>query len=160
MKRLLIRGALVTIGAGWPSGAVAQMQIQRVDDPPRIAAYWEAGGNAWFSGNVDVLVAPHTSVRVGGLVWPTDGPDVPWNGLVMVSQLFGGHGHYLEAGVGVVAMHLFDGSSATTVGPTATVGYRIQTERRFARITLTPAPPRSDGGRRRPIFGVSVGRTF
>jgi hypothetical protein len=161
MKPLFILGVIVAIGAGWPSRALAQMQIQQIDDPPRVAVFFETGGNAILSGSVDVLVAPHTSVRAGGFMWPfPDIPAGPWNGLVMVNQLFGGHGHYVEAGVGLVAIHGFDETWGIAVGPTATIGYRIQTRRRFARIGLTPSAPRSDGRRRRPAVGFSIGRTF
>jgi hypothetical protein len=159
MKRLVILSVFVVIAAASPAKALAQMQIQQVDDPPRRVMYWEAGGNAQYSANVDVLILSHTSVRAGGLVFiPIEDTHVPWSGIVMVNQLFGGHGHYLEVGVGTVAMHLEAGRSAN--GSTATIGYRLQTRRSFARIGLTPAPPRPDRHRRGPTFGLSLGAAF
>jgi hypothetical protein len=161
MKPLIAAGMLLMLFGTATARAQGPMQVQRIDDPPRFAAYWELGGNARVSANVDVLVLPHTSIRAGGiLVLLSDDPDLPWNGLVMVNHLFGDHGHYLETGVGVVAIHHFDDSRATTIGPTATIGYRLQTRQRFLRFGLTPAPPRSDGRRRGPIFAISIGRTF
>src|SRR5215470_11570923 len=104
MKRLLWLIAAVAAGAVWPANAYAQMQIQRIDDPPRFAAYWEFGGNVTLSANLDVLILSHTSVRFGGFMFlPIDDPHVPWNGIVTINHLIGGHGHYLEIGAGGVA---------------------------------------------------------
>jgi hypothetical protein len=143
------------------SSARAQMQVRQIDDPPPVATYWEFGGNAFLTGNVD-LVVKHNSLRAGGLAWLlSDDPNIPWNAVLMVSRLFGTGGRYLETGVGVVAMHRFGfDNDMTSVGPTATVGYRLQTRRRFARLGLTLAPPRPDGRRQRPMLGISFGRTF
>ena len=160
MRRLLI-ASLAAAAAMRPATALAQMQISRMDDPPRTAAYFEVGGNAMFSGNVDVLVAPHTSVRVGGFASPlTLNLGSPWNALLMANQLFGSDGHYVEVGVGIVALHRFDELEATAAGVTSSVGYRIQSKRQFGRVVLTPSPPRADHRRRRAVLGFSYGFTF
>ena len=164
MNRYCAIAVLLMLSGPATARAQGPMQIQQIDDPPRLAAYWEAGGSAWLSANIDVLVAPHTFVRFGGFTTPAEVADLPWNALVMVNHLFGGDGQYLEAGVGLVAIHGFDhgfGRGPTiNMGPTAAVGYRIQTRRHFVRIVLTPAPPRSDERRRGPMIGFSLGRTF
>jgi hypothetical protein len=146
----------------WCTAAQAQMQVTRIDDPPRIAAYWELGGSAVFSGNVDVLVADHTSLRAGGLLaLMSDDPDIPWNALFTVNRLFGANGHYLEVGAGVVAMHRlgFEGRG-TAAGTTASIGFRLQTRHQFMRIAVSAAPPRLSGPRASPVMGLSWGRTF
>jgi len=143
--------------------AFAQMRITEIDDPPRLAFYWEAGGASGFTPNLDLLVAPHTSVRVGGLLYPfTDDGDAPWTALASVNQLFGQHGHYLEAGVGVVAAHrwLDDTSRATDSAPFAALGYRLQKKREFMRVGVTTPPPRDDRRSWRPVAAISFGRTF
>ena len=163
MRRCLI-ASLAAAAAMLPATALAQMQISRMDDPPRTAVYLELGGNAMFSTNVDVLVAPHTSIRVGGFVSPvtlTLGlDDSPWNALVMANQLFGSGGRYVEVGVGIVALHRFNDLEATAAGVTSSVGYRIQSKRQFGRIVLTPSAPRADRGRRRAVVGFSYGIAF
>ena len=159
MKRLLMLSVAIVVGAIWPAEARGQMQIQRIDDPPRFAAYWEFGGNVTLSANLDVLILSHTSVRVGGFLFlPIDDPHVPRNGIVTINHLIGGHGHYLEIGAGGVATHLIPDHYGA--GPTATIGYRIQTRDRFARVGVTMSPPRTDGRQRGPTAGFSLGRTF
>jgi hypothetical protein len=165
MKRLVILSMLVTIGTGWSSRALAQMQIQRVDDPPRAVAYWELGGNAMlFSGNVDVLVTPHVSVRVGAMLVPFTDDHVPVAGVLMVNYLAGTNGHYLETGLGVVASNVWH-DPHTTLG-TMTLGYRLQKRHQVVRAGFTPVfgarPPDwvAPNGHRLPSFGVSFGRTF
>jgi hypothetical protein len=164
MRRYWTIAMLLLLSGPATARAQGPMQIQRIDDPPRIAAYAELGGSAWLSANVDVLVAPLTYVRFGGFATPAELTDLPWNALVMVNHLFGSGGHYLETSVGLVAIHGFDhgiGQGRTiNMGPTAAVGYRIQTKRHFARIVLTPAPPLSGGRRRGPMIGFSLGQTF
>jgi hypothetical protein len=151
--------ALLVMGAS--STAFGQMQVQRIDDPPRVAAFWELGGPALFSANIDVMATDHTSVRAGGLaLFLTDDTDAPWSGLAMVNRLFGRDGHYLETGIGVVAMHRFTDVRATAVGATAAIGYRVQTRKQFGRIGLSAPPPRPDGRRSRPVMAISYGRTF
>src|SRR5262249_6436875 len=92
-----------------PSAAQQAMQVQRIDAPPRLAVYWELGGSALVSGNLDLLVTPHTSVRAGGFMFPlaSDVEGIPWNGLLAVNRLFGDRGTYFEVGAGIVAMHNF-----------------------------------------------------
>ena len=143
----------------WPTLARAQMQVRQVDDPPPLASYPEFGldgldGLATL--NVE-LVVKHTALRAGGFAWLVSAePDIPWNAILMVSRLFGSKGRYFDAGVGGVAIH--DG--VTRIKPTATVGYRIQTRRRFARVGATLSPPRPGGHRARPGFNFSIGQTF
>jgi len=161
MRRVMI-ATLCAACVGWPAPAQAQMQIQPMDDPPRVAVYWELGGNALFSLNVDYLVGDHTSVRLGGLALPlTDDPDQPWAVVFTVNHLFGDHGRYLEVGAGWVGLHRwgFD-ANATASAPTATVGYRVQTRSQFVRIGLTAPAPRPNEPRHHAVIGLSYGRTF
>jgi hypothetical protein len=161
MRRMLI-GAVVLVCAGWPVRAHAQMQLEQIDDPPRLALFWELGGNALFSGNLDYLVAEHTSVRVGGFAFPlTDDSGPPWAAVLTVNQLFGDCGHYLEVGAGWVGLHRFGFDQNTTVwAPTATVGYRVQTRQRFLRVSLTAPAPRPNEPRHHAMIGLSYGRAF
>ncbi len=162
MTREMAMAALAVVLAAWPAAAQQVMQIQTIDDPPRLAAYWELGGNAFVSGNLDLLVTPHTSVRAGAIMIPlaSDVEGIPWNGLLTVNRLFGDRGKYFEVGAGVVAIHSFDDRMRTYTGPTANLGFRIQTPRRFLRATVAASPPAAKGNGRFPIFGVSFGRTF
>jgi len=159
--RTATAAGFVVMTAVRPAPAHAQMQVTRIDEPPRTAAYMEIGGNAKFSTNVDLMIASHTSIRMGGFIWAfTDDGDGPWNALVMANQLFGSGGHYVEVGVGVVALHRFDNLQATAAGVTSSVGYRVQSRRQFGRIVLTPSAPRADGRRRRAVLGFSYGVAF
>jgi len=162
MRRAVTAAIVLATAIALPAPALAQMQVQRIDDPPRYAAYWEFGGSGIFTGNFDMLVADHTSVRLGGLVFLlSDDPDVPWNGIATVNRLIGDRGHYLEIGAGLVAQHRwgFD-EHATAAALTANVGYRMQTRHGFGRIALSTAPPAPGRKRRWPIAGISWGRTF
>ncbi len=146
-----------------PAPAAAQMQITEIDDPPRVAFYWEAGGTAGFAPNIDVLVAPHTSIRAGGLLYPfTDDGNVPWTALASLNQLFGRSGHYVEAGIGFVAAHRWwdDTSHVTHDAWFAALGYRLQKKRSFMRVGLTTPPPREHPPAWRPVAAISFGRTF
>jgi len=130
-----------------PLHAQTHATIERIDNPPRGAVYWEAGGNSMIgccSGNIDWLVAPHWSVRVGVGLTPLlfigvlDGSE-----LFMVNHLTGRNGHYLEAGAGVVSRRGFNYPlNDVQTGPTFTLGYRRQQRHRFFRATLRPLPPR------------------
>jgi hypothetical protein len=147
-----------------PARAQAQppVQVTVVDDTPRFAFYWEAGGNALFTGNFDVLVTERTSLRVGGLAVPvTDDPQVPWAAVITVNHLFGDCGHFLEVGTGWVGLHRwgFDGND-TVWAPTATIGYRVQTRNQFMRIGLTAPAPRPHESRHHAVVGLSFGRAF
>jgi hypothetical protein len=153
MQRLWTSMLLVTIAALSPSSARAQMLIAKVADPPRVAAYLELGGNTGESLNLDVLVAPHTSVRVGGFAFDAG----YWNSLIMVNQWFGTDGEYLEAGAGLVATGL-DGRS-TSAGPTVSIGYRHQTRQTFFRVGVASTGTGGGGGRR-PVVAFSVGAAF
>jgi hypothetical protein len=160
MRPMLIAAFLIC--SGWPVRAHAQMQVERIDDPPRLALFWELGGNTLFSGNVDYLVAEHTSVRAGGLAFPvTDDPKQPWAAVITVNQLFGDCGRYLEVGAGWVGVHRFGFDQIATVwAPTATIGYRVQTRERFLRVSLTAPAPRPNQPRHHAVIGLSYGRAF
>lgn len=162
MRRKTAMAAVVVLLAARPTAAQQVMQIQRIDDPPRFAAYWELGGNASLSGNLDLLVAPHTSLRAGAMWIPlaSDPDGFPWNGLLTVNQLFGDRGVYFEVGAGAVAIHNFDDRMQTYTGPTANLGLRIQKPHRFLRVTVAASPPASKADGRFLTFGVSFGRTF
>jgi hypothetical protein len=147
--------------------------IERIDDPPRGAVYWETLGNSMIgccSGNIDWLVAPHWSVRVGfGLtLLAVIGDFDDRSELFMVNHLTGRHGHYLEAGAGVVSRRgSFNYTSDVMTGPTFTLGYRRQQRDRFFRATFTPVLPpfastfgEPKGRHFVPAFGVSWGVTF
>jgi len=54
MRRLLI-ASVAAAAATPPAIAMAQMQVSRMDDPPRKADYLEIGGSGIFTENVDVL---------------------------------------------------------------------------------------------------------
>jgi hypothetical protein len=54
MRRLLIASVAAT-AATPPAIAMAQMQISRMDDPPRKADYLEIVESGIFTANVDVL---------------------------------------------------------------------------------------------------------
>jgi len=157
MKRLVMLSVLVAVGAAWPVRASAQMRVTKIDDPPRIAEYVEFGGNTGaISANLDVLVASHTSIRGGGLLFIFD--STYWNSLIMVNQLFGTHGHYLEVGAGFVAT----GSTGQPdgAGPTLSIGYRLQTRQGLFRLSAASTPARAGGHGWRPMLGMSVGKTF
>jgi hypothetical protein len=162
MRRLIIMAALCGACLARPASAQAQMQIQRMDDPPRLALYWELGGNALFSGNVDYMVADHTSVRLGGLAFPvTDDPAQPWAAVFTVNHLFGNRGRYLEVGAGWVGLHRYGfDANATASAPTATIGYRMQTRSQFVRVGLTAPAPRPNEPRHHAVLGLSYGRAF
>ena len=157
MKRLSISMLLVTIAALWPSSARARMQITKIDDPPRLAGYMEFGGNAATASlNLDLLVAPHTSVRAGSLAYVFDSGY--WNSLIMVSQLFGTGGEYLEAGAGFIATGR-DGRS-TSAGPTMSIGYRHQARQAFFRVGVASTAASAGGRGWHPMLAISGGGTF
>ena len=142
--------------------AQAPVQVTAVDDTPRFAFYWEGGGNALFTGNIDVLVTEHTSIRVGGLTFPvTDEPPLPWAAVFTINRLFGDDGHFLEVGTGWVGLHRWGFDANETVwAPTATIGYRVQTRSRFLRVGLTAPAPRPHESRHHVVVGLSFGRAF
>ena len=109
-----------------------------------------------MSLNLDVLVAPHTSVRAGGLLFIFD--STYWNSLIMVNQLFGTGGHYLEAGAGFVATGSSD--RAAGAGPTVSIGYRHQSRRAFFRIGAASTSSRAGGQGWHPMMAISGGGTF
>jgi hypothetical protein len=140
----------------------ALMRVTAEEDIPRFAWYWEGGGNALFTGNLDVLVTERTSVRVGGLTFPVnDDPQLPWAAVVTVNRLFGDCGNFLEVGVGWVGLHRWGFDENETVwAPTATIGYRRQTRTQFVRFGLTAPPPRPNEQRHHAVLGLSFGRAF
>jgi hypothetical protein len=144
------------------------VSFEKVDDPPRGAAYWELGGNAMIpccTANVDWLMTPHWSIRSGLGVFPYTDDVVLWGGVLMSNYLIGSHGRYLEAGAGIVK-----GTGPGMVvhtGPTVTLGYRLQRRDRLFRVSFTPVlqpftrsftDPR--GKDLIPSFGISWGVTF
>jgi hypothetical protein len=157
MKPLALVIPLVTLAALWPSSARAQMLIEKIDDPPRVAGYLEFGGNtAAVSLNLDVLVAPHTSIRAGGFAFVFDSDY--WNGLIMVNQLFGRGGDYLEVGAGFVTRGGTD--LRTGAGPTLSAGYRRQSRRSFFRVGVASTASSAGGRGWHPVLAISGGGTF
>jgi hypothetical protein len=157
VKRFSISMLLMVTAMLRPSPARAQMRIERIDDPPRAAAYMEFGGNTGeVSLNLDVLVAPHTSVRAGGFLVAFDSSY--WNGLIMVNQLFGTGGNYVETGAGFVAAGGSD--RATASGATLSLGYRRQTRQTFFRVGAASTAGNVTGRGWHPVIAISGGRTF
>ena len=170
MRRLVVTAVCVLCAAS-PARAQAYVPppppaLRRVtaeeDTTPRFVWYWEGGGNALFTGNLDVLVTKRTSVRVGGLTFPvSDDPQLPWAAVFTVNRLFGDDGHFLEVGVGLVGVHRWGFDANETVwAETATIGYRRQTRSQLLRVGLTAPPPRPNEPRHHAVLGLSYGHTF
>jgi len=160
----MVVAALLAAVVWRPVPAAAQFQISQVDDPPRLAGYFEVGGASRVSLNMDALVRPELSVRVGGILpMASNENDPSWNAIVTVSRLFGSDGSYLETGLGIVWDHNFGSESdpATRAGATASIAYRRQTRHGIGRVGISTPPPRhSPFESWYPVMFFSYGMTF
>lgn len=118
--------------------------IVQPDDQPPLAAYFEGGGTLGFSANIETPLSSHTTMRIGGLMFPVDDGGPSWSALVSVNRLFGGDGRYVEIGAGVAVGHCWWDCDRhpTQFTPSIDIGYRLQNRTGFFRIGLATAPSR------------------
>jgi len=145
-----MRTLLLTLAAVASLSMPSYAQTDELLEPKRIV-YFELGGNALFSVNVEDVIADKLTARFGGMLVP--GAAIA---TITVNKLFGARNQYFVLGLGATVGAGETEFKAATA--TATIGYRyMRSSGLFFQLASTPFFTRSAT---QGWSGISVGKSF